>query len=212
VVGIQKWVIMAFSDFDLRRAVDTFGLQEERDTDLFGDVPALTPSAFVRVWLDEFAPVALGVNSERARSEFIIAPVLAEARRRAVGPANVLPGITLDVDRARGLSGNCDYIISRSPEYYYLRAPLMAVVEAKREDLIGGLGQCAAAMVAINLFNEKEGETLPAVYGCVTSGSNWRFLRLAGTRLNIDRQEYYLHEVGKVIGIFVHLLGTGVRG
>jgi hypothetical protein len=202
---------MSFSDFDLRRALETFGLEEDRDSDLFTAVEPLVPSSFVRVWLDEFAPVALGVNSEKARSEFIIAPVLAEVRRRSVGPTNVLPGVTLDVDRERGLSGFCDFVITRSAEYYFLRGPLIAVVEAKREDLIGGLGQCVAAMVAIRAFNEQDGTAVPAVYGCVTSGSIWRFLRLAGTRLSIDRQEYYLHDVGKVIGIFVHLIGTGVK-
>jgi hypothetical protein len=191
---------MSFSDFDLRSAVETFGLQEDRDTDLFAAVEPLAPSEFVRVWLDEFAPVALGVNSEKARSEFIIAPVLAEVRRRAVGPANVLPGVTLDVDRARGLSGFCDFVIARSAEYYYLRAPLVAVVEAKREDLVGGLGPCAAAMVAIREFNGREGVEVPAVYGCVTSGTNWRFLRLSGACLSIDRQEYYLRDVGKSRG------------
>jgi hypothetical protein len=202
---------MSFRDFDLRRAVETFGLQEDRDTDLFAAVEPLTPSSFVRVWLEEFAPVALGVNSEKARSEFIIAPVLAEARRRAVGPANVLPGVTLDVDRERGLSGVCDFVITRAAEYYYLRGPLLAVVEAKREDLIGGLGQCTAAMVAIREFNERDRTPVSAVYGCVTSGTNWRFLRLAGTILTIDRQEYYVHDVGKIIGIIVHILGTGVK-
>jgi hypothetical protein len=199
---------MSFSDFDLRRAVETFGLQEDRDTNLFAAVEPLAPTEFVMAWLEEFAPVALGINSEKARSEFIITPILAEARRRTKGPANVLPGVTLDVDRQRGLSGFCDFVIARSAEYYYLRGPLVAVVEAKREDLVAGLGQCAAAMVAIRLFNEGEGRELPAVYGCVTSGSIWRFLRLAGTSLTIDRQEYYLHDVGKVIAIFVHILET----
>ncbi len=202
---------MSFSDFDLRRAVDTFGLQEDRDSDLFAAVEPLIPSTGLREWLDDFVPVALGVNSEKARSEYIITPVLAEACRRAVGPVNVLPGVTLDVDRARGLSGFCDFVIAGTAEYYYLRSPLLAVVEAKREDLIGGLGQCAASMVAIQEFNARDGTNMSAVFGCVTSGSVWRFLRLAGTSLSIDRQEYYLRDVGKVVGIIVHIMGTGVR-
>src|SRR2546421_91507 len=131
---------MSFSDFNLRRAVEAFDLKEDRDSNLFAAVEPLAPTEFVRVWLDEFAPVALGINSEKARSEYIIAPVLAEAQRRSKGPANVFPGVTLDVDRERGLSGFCDYVISGSAEYYYLRGPLLAVVEAKREDIIGGLG------------------------------------------------------------------------
>ena len=76
---------MAYADFDLKRAVHTFGLTEERNTDLFAGIEPLEPSEFLRVWLDEFAPLALGVNSEKARSAFIIAPTLAESEWRSSG-------------------------------------------------------------------------------------------------------------------------------
>jgi hypothetical protein len=104
------------------------------------------------------------------------------------------------------LSGYCDYLLSRSDELYYVRAPIVAVVEAKKGDLIAGLGQCAAEMVAIRLFNEKEQSTTPAVYGCVTSGTNWRFLKLEETTLTIDTLEYYLRDVAKILGILVHVI------
>ena len=84
---------MSYSDFDLKTAVRSLGLTENRDADLFAGVEPIEPDEFLRVWLDEFAPVALGVNTEKARSEFIIAPMLAEARRRAGGDVNVLPGV-----------------------------------------------------------------------------------------------------------------------
>lgn len=198
---------MAFSDFTLRGAVEKFGLQEERDTDLFAATTPLSVSEYTQRWLDEFAPVAIAVNSELARSVYIIAPILAEAKRQTKGPANVFPGYTLDVERERGLNGYCDYLISRAAEYYYLRGPLIAVVVAKREDIIGGLGQCAAALVAVQLFNERDGTPVPAVYGCVSSGTVWRFLKLEGTRLYIDRPEYYLDNAGKIVGILVSILG-----
>jgi hypothetical protein len=196
---------MAYGDFDLRTAVHAFGLTEERSTDLFADVEALGPSDYLRGWLDEFAPVALGINTERARSEFIIAPILAEAKRQAGTTVNVLPGVAFEVDTAQGLTGYCDYLIARSPEIFYVQGPVLAVVEAKREDLVSGLGQCAAEMVAIRLFNEREGTPLPAVFGAVTSGSIWRFLRLAETVLSIDRLEYYLRDVPKILGILVRI-------
>ncbi len=198
---------MAFSDFTLRSAVETFALQEERDSDLFAEVAPLEVSEFTRAWLDELAPIAVSVNSEAARSQYIIAPILVEVKRRAKGPANVFPGFTLDVDRERGLNGYCDYVISRSPEFYYLRGPLIAVIEAKREDLIGGLGQCVATMVAIRLFNERDKTPVQVVYGCVSSGTNWRFLKLEGTRLTIDHAEYHMRDVGKIVGILVSILG-----
>src|SRR5438445_8264862 len=127
---------MAFSDFDLKTAVSKFALTEDRDTDLFVGVEPLEPSEFLRVWLEQFAPVALGVNSEKARSEFIIAPILAETKRRASTTLNVLPGVTFEVDKAQGLTGFCDFLIARSAEFYYVQGPILAVVEAKREDLV----------------------------------------------------------------------------
>jgi hypothetical protein len=197
---------MPYSSFDLRTVLQNFSLTEERDTDLFAAVGALEPSEFLRPWLDELAPVAVGVNSEKARSEYIITPLLVEARRRAGGTVTVLPGVTFDVDQAQGLTGFCDYLVSRSPEYYFVRGPVLAVVEAKREDLIGGLGQCAAEMVAIRIFNDQEGTPLEVVHGCVTSGSIWRFLKLQGNQLWIDHTEYHIRDAGKLLGILVSIM------
>jgi hypothetical protein len=194
---------MAYAEFDLKKAVDTFGLSKDEKTDMFRDAEPIELSEFLRGWLDEFAKVAVGINSEKARSEFIIAPLLAEMKRRSVGVVNVLPGVTFGVDLAQGLTGFCDYLIARSPEIYYVEAPIVAVVEAKKEDLVAGLGQCTAEMVAIQIFNEREGKSLPVVHGCVTSGSLWRFLRLSGKSLNIDLREYFLSDAAKILGILV---------
>jgi hypothetical protein len=194
---------MAYAEFDLKNAVETFGLSEDDKTDIFESIAPLEPSDFLRVWLDGFAAVAVGVNSEKARSEFIIAPMLAEMKIRSGDRVNVLPGVTFGVDSAQGLTGFCDYLIAQSQMVYYVKAPILAVVEAKQEDMVGGLGPCAAEMVAIQIFNEREGKSLPAVHGCVTSGSLWRFLRLTGKSLNIDRPEYSLRDAAKILGILV---------
>jgi hypothetical protein len=194
---------MAYADFDLKTAVRKFQISRSEDSDLFQDVEPIEPSDILRGLLDEFGPVALGINTEQARREYIIAPILMEAKRRSPVAINVLPGVTLTVDPDRGLIGYCDYLIARSPELYYVESPIVAVVEAKKEDLIAGLGQAVAEMVAIQLFNEKDGTPVPAVYGCVTSGSDWRFLKLTGKDLFIDRREYHLDEVAKILGILV---------
>ena len=199
---------MAFGDFDLKTAIQTFGLAEDLHTDLFLGVKPLEISEFLQAWLREFTRVAIGMNTEKARSEFIILPILVEAKRRAEVEINIHPGISFDVDKSKGLSGFCDYLIARSQEIYYLRSPLIAVVEAKKEDIVNGLGQCAAEMVAIQIFNERDGKPLPAVFGCVTSGSIWQFLKLEKDTLFIDRTEYYLGEVGKIVGILVSI-GNG---
>ena len=197
---------MSFSDFDLRRAVDTFGLQEDRDCDLFATVEPLIPSEFVRVWLDEFAPVALGINSEMARSTFIIAPVLLELRRMAGDRLGLFSGVPLQGDPERGLTGVCDFLPTTSGLQLVVSAPLVAVVEAKNDNLLSGLGQCIAATVAARLVNEREGAFGRVVYGTVTTGSAWKFLKLAGVELTIDRREYSIENVAKVLGIFQAIL------
>jgi hypothetical protein len=199
---------MAYSDFDLKTAVQRFGLTEVSNVNLFADIKPIEPSESLQAWIKQFAPVAIGLNTEMARSTYIITPILGDAKIRMGPSVNVLPGVTLDVDKAQGLSGFCDYLIARSPGFYYLQAPVVAVVEAKKEDLVAGMGQCAAEMIAIRIFNEREGTTVPAVFGCVTSGTNWRFLKLEESKLFIDEPEYYLHDVSKIIGILV-TIGRG---
>jgi hypothetical protein len=84
----------------------------------------------------------------------------------------------------------------------------MMLVEAKKEDILGGLGQCVAEMVAAQIFNEREGNEISVIYGTVTSGTNWKFLKLKGKVVEIDLVEYYLTDVNKILGI----LASGVRG
>jgi hypothetical protein len=194
---------MAYSDFDLRKTLADFALSSTEDLDLHANVAPIEPSENLGAWLDEFAPAALGIGSERGRSEAIIFPILAEAKRRSRGPVTVAAGVTFDVDKQRGLAGVCDYLLTRGIERYYVKAPVFAAVEAKKEDIAAGLGQCAAEMVAVRVFNEREGKPLAAVHGCVTSGNLWRFLKLDGNTLFIDSREYYLSDLPKILGILV---------
>jgi hypothetical protein len=197
---------MAYNDFDLKNAIRIFNLTEADSVALFPVIDPIEPNPYLVEWLDEFGPITLGVNTEKARSETIITPILAEAKRRAGVQANVFSGIVFDVDRSNGLSGYCDFLIARSDKLYYVESPIIAVVEAKKEDIIAGLGQCAVEMVAIRIFNEREQSAIPIIYGCVTSGTNWRFLKLEGSKLTIDSVEYYLRELPKLLGILVRII------
>lgn len=194
---------MAYSDFDLRTARERLGLTLREDVDLFAATPAVQVPGRLRTVLDEWGPAALAMNTEKARSEMIIAPILMEAVQLSAHRLNLFSGITFDVDRERGLSGVCDYLLTRSPERFFLSHPVAAVVEAKREDIPGGLGQCVAAMVGARTFNERSGVSAAPVYGAVTTGNNWRFAKLDGDVVFIDRPEYYLHQVEKILGILV---------
>jgi hypothetical protein len=198
---------MAFSDFDLQAACDRFGLTTDEGLDLFRAVPPLEVPAHLRQLLDQWAPVAVATGTEKARSEMIIAPIVMAAVRLAKPPVRMFSGVAFDVDRERGLNGACDFLLTRSKEQYFVSHPVVAIVEAKKEDLIAGLGQCVAAMVAAQLFNERKGDGHGPVFGAVTSGTNWRFLKLEGAKVFIDLTEYYLYQVDKILGILVAVAG-----
>lgn len=198
---------MAFGDFSLKLAQERFALTTDERTDLFGAIQPVGVPDRLRETLDWWSPLALAMNTEKARSEMIIAPILMEAVRLLGDRANLFSGVAFDVDEDRGLDGTCDFLLSRSPERYFVSHPVLAVVEAKKEDIVGGLGQCASAMVAAQIFNEREGTPRPAVFGAVTTGNIWRFLTLGGTALSIDAAEYYSGDVGKILGILQAIAG-----
>jgi hypothetical protein len=52
---------------------------------------------------------------------------------------------------------------------------VMTIVEAKREDLIGGIGQYIAEMVAAHICNQQHQQGVPRIYGAVTSDTNCAF-------------------------------------
>ncbi len=190
---------MAFSDFDLEMAVGRLGLTLSARADLFAGLEALEIPPILRTVLERWAPQALEVNTEKARSELIIAPILMEAAHLTGGRLGVYSGVSLDVDRDRGLFGRCDFLVGRKVGPFLLGSPLLAVVEAKNEDIPGNLGQCVAEMVAVRLLNERKAHPLPVVHGAVTTGSEWLFLRLDDDVVTFDSRDRTLDDVGKIL-------------
>ncbi len=200
---------MAYSNFTTLESVQThLDLQLEEHRNLFTDIPEITPSDYLQQTLDEYLPLATAINTEKARSEFLIAPILAEVRRQINSQISLFSGTEFDVDKDRGLSGYCDYILSASPEQYFIRAPIITIVEAKNENIKGGLAQCIATMVAAQLFNQQHNQPLPAIYGAVSTGTVWKFIMLKNNLASIDRLEYYINQIDKILGILLHPIQT----
>lgn len=192
---------MAYSDFTLAGLKKEFGLVLEEKRSLFFGVKEVAPSDLLKAELEFKLPLALKLGNEKARSELIIAPILVDVLRRQQDRLSLFSGIEFSVDPARRLNGICDYLLSRSPSQLVLEAPVLAIVEAKREDILAGLPQCLAEMVAARLFNERAGTPANAVYGAVTTGSEWKFLALSGDVAWVDRDEYYVSELPRILGV-----------
>jgi hypothetical protein len=192
---------MAYSDFSLSRVKKEFNLTFTEATDIFASVPELKPSVFLEETLQENLPLALASNTEKSRSEMIITPILIDLRKQLNRKISLFSGINFNVDLNQGLNGNCDYIISLSEEILILTTPILTLVEAKKEDLNAGLGQCIAEMLAAQMFNEREQNQISTIQGVVTSGTNWKFLTLEDNNVLIDLTEYYLNDLSKILGI-----------
>ncbi len=197
---------MAYNKFTLDKVKEQFNLTVDSTLSLFQTVQPVMVSARLTETLAEFTPLAVAINTEKARSELIVAPVLAELRKATSNQISLFSGTTLNVDPKQHLIGVCDFIISRSPDQYVLTAPLVTIVEAKNDNVTKGLGQCIATMIAAQYFNEKKKSPFPAIYGATTSGTEWKFLKLVGQTVYIDAEIYYLRELGKIMGIFLHML------
>ena len=92
------------------------------------------------------------------------------------------------LDAARGLNGYCDFLLTKGESQYVLGAPFVAVVEAKKDLIPNGLGQCIAAMYAAQLCNLQAKAPIATVHGVVSTGSAWKFLQLQGKAVTIDVQ------------------------
>jgi len=178
---------------------EQFGLTINQHHSLFAKVETLQPSQTLKETLHKNVSLALNINTEKARSELIIAPLLLEVRER-IHNISLFLGIELNVEAE--LNGYCDYILSLSPNQAILRAPVICVVEAKNEQIKSGYAQCIAEMIAAKRFNDNKSNPLNSILGVVTTGSNWKFITLQNNSVLIDFEEYLIAEVDKILGIF----------
>lgn len=192
---------MAYSDFKLAEIIDTFGLMIHESSGMFASVHEQECSVLLSTILQENVDLAVAISSEKARSEMIISPILLEIRRKFNYEISLFSGVDFTVDSQRGLNGFCDFILSLSSEQLLVRSPVVVLVESKNENLRSGLAQCIAEMLAAQLFNDKNQNQIKAVYGAVTIGTIWQFLKLEGNIVSIDLSEYYIKDVKKILGI-----------
>jgi len=200
------WKTMAYSNFTLSKVKTDFGIVTNETQDLFANIPPIQPSELLTLTLKEQLPLAGAINTEKARSELVIMPILVAVRQLLTNQISIFSGSTFEVDPEQGLEGRCDFILSRSPEQYYISSPVLTIVEAKNESIPSGLGQCVATMIAARLFNQREGIDLEVVYGAVTTGTDWKFLKLIEHAVFIDINDYYIKEIDKILGILVSTL------
>ena len=196
---------MAYSDWTLETVKKAFDLEEVNAAGIFSDAEPVKPSAHLETALARNVPLAFAIGTEKAKSELIVSAVLVELWEHFNRSISFFSGIDFTVDAENGLTGVCDFLVSLSPSQFHLESPAIILVEAKRDNLTIGLGQCVAEMVAAQCFNAERGNDIPCIYGATTSGIDWIFLKLEGKKLQLDMAAYTIERCDKILGILTSM-------
>ena len=174
---------------------------------LFNTLPEpVEPTDFLNKILEMNLKRHLG--TEKAKSEQIITPVLNELVERNIDELTFFSGYNFDVDKAQGLKGHVDFILTKDAFSPIIEAPIFCIVEAKNDNLDIGGPQCIAEMYASKIFNEQRKYPISKIYGTVTFGLAWQFLCLDNNVCIIDTDVYYLSDLPKLLGIIQYIIDT----
>ena len=185
---------------------DLLGLEDLMEAWLPANLPQSAASRTLLEALKDASEEALG--TEKAKSEYVIVPVLKELRRNNPNKFSSFSGYQFDVDKKLHLTGFCDFILSAHPKKVEIDAPVFCLVEAKKGEVEEGFAQCGAEMYAAQLFNERHKNPQKVIYGCVTSAFSWAFLKLDEKTLFIDPNHIPLTftEPERVLAVFQWIL------
>ncbi|RQH51450.1 hypothetical protein D5R40_05655 [Okeania hirsuta] len=197
---------MSYSKFTIEELQKTFNLTIVETVGKFNDLPEIPPSQFLQEALQYYLPLAVAIGTEKARSELIIAPILFAIKKQLDNQISIFSGVEFNIDIEQGLNGFCDFIISCSTLQLLIEAPVVALVEAKNDNIKSGLAQCMAEMVAAQVFNQRENNEIPLIYGVVTTGTTWQFLELESQTMTVDLEEYSVKNLPKILGILTNFV------
>ena len=168
---------------------------------LFESRSDIAPSTWLLQCMEVYEGVPL--QSEKARSEMLITPIISEVRLKNPKKMTFFSGYQFNVDEKRGLKGFCDFIISQKYNAVFVESPILAVVEAKHnQDLLDATPQCIAEMYAAQLFNERRNNPQPVIFGAVTNGYEWLFLKLEDNLVTIDTERFMLQNMPQLLGVW----------
>ncbi|MBX9678667.1 MAG: hypothetical protein K2X38_07870 [Gemmataceae bacterium] len=200
---------MAFRDFTYPKVSQQLGVSVQDHVDVGEPFPLAVRPGFAELIQQglEVAVGARGVCSEKAKSEFLVAPVLLEMRLLARRAFSIFSGMELDAHKGKKLNGTCDFVLTKGANQHLRDAPIVGIVEAKNSDwLREGWGQCIAGMAGACHRNQRDGRGVSKVLGIVTNGRKWQFMQLCGSVVRADRHECSIANLPNLFGRFAQLL------
>ncbi len=196
---------MSYSDYQTLKELTKKLPITYQVADLFPTIQEVPPSVFLLHSL-EVAQALPSTFSEKARSENLITPILFDIFEHTQQSITIFSGCSLNINEQ--LSGICDYLIAGKSQLLALDSPIVCIVEAKNRSIDEGLAQAGAEMVAAQMFNQQEQNEINVIYGAVTNGIEWKFLKLTEAVLIIDKKIYFSsgENLKVLLGVFALIL------
>jgi hypothetical protein len=174
---------------------------------LNGHIDLVEPSDYLKTTITK--NLKKPMLSEKAKSEYLISPILSEIQERNIEFTQLFSGYTFDVDKEKGLKGLCDFIFTFALDTpIIITSPVFSIVEAKNDNLSNGIPQCIAELYAADIFNERHGKKLPTLFGATTFGLQWQFIRYSNKFAEVDSTVYYINQLPQILGILQYIVDT----
>lgn len=187
----------SYADFSLQHLREMFGLKDKKQ-DLALNQQVVQPSEWLLTTFSYLQKIPQA--TEKAKSELRITPILIELHNRNEDKFTYFSGYSFDVDESKALKGRCDFLLIKDATSVDIEAPIMGIFEAKDDNIDRWIGQCGAEMYAAQLLNQRENKGIDIIYGAITNGFEWLFLRLEGSILQIDTQRYSTDNLPRLLG------------
>jgi hypothetical protein len=200
--------MMAVLDFSIHEAETVAGFKMESREDLFSPVELISPSEWLSKTLLENSILLVDANAtERSLAEFVVAPMLLELHRYEPH-LGILSGCEFELgDGDELVMGESDFLVTKYFERYCLVAPILLIVEIKKGCLAEGVAQCGATVVIAQKWNAKKGQGDVPVFGVVTTGEEWKFLKLENSKIMSDKHNFYIRrELPQIFSILASIV------
>jgi hypothetical protein len=196
---------MAYRKFKLTELETQFGIQNRliRWLDTSKTTP-IEPSDLLKKVIERATLAPL--STEKAVSERVISPIMTEVLELNTDTIQLFSGEIINADDDKGLKGEIDFLFNYRPHSPTPEVPIFSITESKIGLLHKAWGQAAAQMLGVFIINQKLNHPLDVVFGTVTDGNSWQFMKLENKIVYIDSRVYTLTELPIILGIFQYFI------
>ncbi len=190
-----------FSSFRYKTALKYLNVENLIDWTI--DAPPITASDFFKERLHRLEQ-CFDLQSYERSKELLIDAFCEEALMTCQN-LKIWKGAALE---SEDLIGEADYLLTQRRGY--VEAPLLCVVEAKKDDFEQGAAQCLVEMKACQWNNQQVNPPHPTIdiYGIVTNGEGWKFYRLSPDHQIYETKLYALQDLDRILSALHHLFQT----